>query len=76
VAADFRGALPTASFDWVYAHGTRPNFASTRARYRFYLAHGLDTRTLPNGTYRVVVRVSDTRGNSATAARPFTVANG
>jgi hypothetical protein len=76
VAADFRGALPTVSFDSVYARGTRPNFASTTGRYRFYLARGLDTRGLPNGTYRIVVRVSDTRGNEATASRTFIVANG
>jgi hypothetical protein len=76
VAADFRGALPTVSFDSVYARGTRPNFASTTARYRFYLARGLDTHGLPNGAYRIVVRVCDTRGNEATASRTFTVANG
>jgi hypothetical protein len=76
VAVDFRSALPTVPFDSVYAPGTRPNFASTLARYRFYLARELDTRTLRNGTYRVVVRVSDTRGNMASVARSFTVANG
>jgi hypothetical protein len=79
VAADFEGALPTVPFTSVYARWTRQNHPWKRggtARYRFYLARGLDTHTLANGTYRVVVRVVDTRGNSADASRTLTVANG
>ena len=76
VAADFRNALPTVSFGSVYARWTRQNHASTRARYRFYLARGLDTRSLPNGTYRVIVVIRDTAGNAARSTRTFTVANG
>lgn len=79
VAIDFRYALPLRPFDTVYAAWTRQNRPWKRGgtgRYRYYLAHGLDTRSLANGTYRVAVRVSDTRGNSRTASRTFTVANG
>ena len=76
VAANFELGLPTVSFTSVYAHGTLQNLASVRGRYRFYLAHALDTRSLPNGVYHVVVRVSDTRGNSTTATRTLVVDNG
>jgi hypothetical protein len=40
------------------------------------LAHGLDTRAIPDGRYRVVVLVRDTRGNTRIAHRELTVANG
>lgn len=76
VAADYRYALPTVSFTSVYAPGTRQNLASVQARYRFYLARGLDTRSLHDGVYHVVVRVIDTRGNETTAVRKLIVANG
>lgn len=78
VAADFRDALPAAPYSTVYARWTRQNHPwrrGGRGRYRFYLARGLDTRTLPNGTYRLVVRVADTCGNAAQMTRAFTVAN-
>jgi hypothetical protein len=79
VAADFRGSLPRVPFSSVYARWTRQNHPWKRGgngRYRFVLAHGWDTRTVPNGTYRVVVSVRDTAGNAAQAARVLTVANG
>jgi hypothetical protein len=79
VAADFRGALPSVAFTSVYARWTRQNHPDQRrrfGRYRFVLARGFDTRALPNGTYRLVVRVADTRGNTSSASRTFTVANG
>lgn len=79
VAANFGGALPRTPFTSVYARWTRQNHPwkrGGRARYRFYLARGLDTRRLANGTYRVVVRVTDTGGNSAVGSRLLTVANG
>jgi hypothetical protein len=79
VAVDFRYALPTVPFTSVYARWTRQNHpwgGKGRGRYRYYLAHGLDTRTLPNGAYRVIVLARDTAGNEARSARTFTVANG
>lgn len=79
VAVDFRGALPSAAYPSIYAAWTRQNRPSKRnghGRYRYYLARGLDTRSLPNGSYRVVVRASDTAGNTTSFTRVFTVANG
>lgn len=77
VAADFRLFLPRAPFDSVYARWTRQNHADQHrfGRYRFLLIHGLDTRALPNGRYRVVVRAVDTRGNATESSRTVTVAN-
>lgn len=79
VAVDFRGALPAATYSAIYAPWTRQNRPSKhhgRGRYRYYLARGLDTRSLPNGSYRVVVRAGDTAGNATSFTRVFTVANG
>lgn len=52
------------------------NHAWSLARYRFVLLRGWDTRSLANGTYRLVVRATDTRGNTSTGERPFVVVNG
>jgi hypothetical protein len=79
VAADFRDELPTVPFTSVYAPFTRQNHPwgrGGRGRYRFYLAHDLDTRQFPNRTYRVQVRVTDTRGNVAYATRDLMIRNG
>jgi hypothetical protein len=80
VAADFRTFLPRAAFTSVYARWTRQNHADRRrkafGRYRFELAHAFDTAALPNGDYRLVVRVADTAGNASQSSRPFVVANG
>jgi Peptidase family M23 len=78
VAADFRAALPSVAFASVYATWTRQNHPWRRGgngRYRFVLARGFETSTLPNGTYRVVVSVLDTAGNEARGERLLTVAN-
>lgn len=78
IAADFREALPQPPFASVYARWTRQNHPWTRGgrgRYRFLLARNLDLRGLADGTYRVVVTVSDTAGNEARAEREFSVAN-
>jgi len=77
VAADFRLFLPKVAFGSVYAKWTRQNHADQHhlGRYRFVLARALDTRTMPNGRYRVVVRVVDTRGNTTVSSRALTVAN-
>jgi hypothetical protein len=78
-AVDFRDALPLSPFASIYARWTRQNRPGPgqgrSGRYRYYLAHGLDTRTLPNGPYRVVVRARDDAGNERTVSRAFTVAN-
>jgi hypothetical protein len=76
-AVDFRYYLvPDALFNLVYAPGTRQNRANRPGHYSFYLAHDLQTRRLPNGSYGLQVAVGDSRGNSAFGNLPFTVANG
>ena len=76
-AVDFRLTYPSNDL-WTatYAKGTRQNKKIWDARYRFYLVHGLDTRSLRDGTYRVEVRATDVRGNCATGTFTLTVANG
>jgi hypothetical protein len=80
VAADFRGFLPRVPFASVYARWTRQNHADLKrkpfGRYRFVLARAFDTRSLPDGVYRLVVRVADTAGNASQSTRTFRVANG
>jgi hypothetical protein len=79
IAADFRYRLPSLPFGSVYARWTGQNHPWGRGgtgRYRFLLARGLETRRLPDGAYRLVVRACDDSGNAAQASRRFTVANG
>ena len=62
----------------IYARWTRQNHpwpVSGNGRYRYVLARGWDTRALPDGSYRLEVAVSDTRGNAARSSTSFTVAN-
>ncbi|MFL5929459.1 MAG: M23 family metallopeptidase [Gaiellaceae bacterium] len=78
-AADFRTFLPTVPFASVYARWTRQNHPDLNhrlGRYRFVLARAFETRLLPNGAYRLVVRALDTRGNVGVSSRAFTVENG
>jgi hypothetical protein len=81
---DFRTTLPRSKDFWkVYARGTYqngPRFG--RRQYRmagllmFQLTRqGLDTRTLPNGTYKVTVHAFDIKGNEGSLVREFRVAN-
>lgn len=76
-ALDVRETIPAASlFDAYFAKWARENHASVRGRYRVYLAHGFDTRTLRDGRYVVQVTTADAGGNAAHAAAAFTVENG
>ncbi len=75
IAVDFRlSLLPRSLFNLVYAPGTRENRAARPGDYRFYLARGFDTSTLPPGLYHLQVWAADTRRNRAIALLPFTVA--
>jgi hypothetical protein len=77
LVADFHLALmPESLYNWLYAPGTYQNKANRPGNYLFWLAHGFDTTTLPDGTYRITVRAEDTRGNIGTTSLDFTVANG
>lgn len=61
---DVRRAIPSDDlYDAVFARWTRQNKAARVGRYRFYLAHGLETAGLAPGRYRVQVEASDIRGN-------------
>ena len=83
-AADFRVTLPgNAHFTDVYAKGTYENaprfgnqqYASMPGRYLFLLAGSFDTTSLANGVYRLNVRVSDERANTASLSERFSVLN-
>jgi hypothetical protein len=59
----------------VYAWGTRQNLRHRPGTYYFWLARDLDTQMLADGEHTIHVSVSDVRGNEATRAFRFTVAN-
>jgi Peptidase family M23 len=84
-ASDFRSTIPSSGSFWhVYARGTFQNMA-VFGRHYSYLQRGtylfnltpqpLDTRTLPDGVYDVIVTATDVRGNSASRTLRFTVHN-
>jgi hypothetical protein len=74
---NFESALPPNSlYDWIYAPGTYQNKPRRAGHYLFWLAHELDTTGLPNGSYRLDVFASDTRGNTGEFTVEFTIANG
>jgi hypothetical protein len=75
-ALDFRLTYPS-NDRWTstYARSTRQNKKVWDARYRIYLVHGLDTRTLADGEYGVEVKATDIRGNTGTAEFTLTIAN-
>src|SRR5204863_4649794 len=83
VAVDFRETLPNRSFWSVYARGTYQNMAVLGSHYSwaqpgsylYKLSPPLDTRTLRDGAYDVVVTATDIRGNSSSMSRRFTVGN-
>lgn len=58
-----------------YARWTRQNKKHRVGRYRFTLAHELDTTALSNGRWTVEVRASDVRGNATAAAFVLVIAN-
>jgi hypothetical protein len=75
-AVDVRLHIPRDDlYTTVFARWTRQNKASRPGRYRFFLAHGWDTRTVPDGRYHVVVCATDSRGNTTRRAFPLVIAN-
>lgn len=77
LVAYFDVALPPADrYSWIYAAGTYQNKPNRPGQYIFWLAHGLDTTSLPNGAYVLEVIASDTRNNVGTATVALTIANG
>ena len=85
VVYDVRSVLPPRSEFWtVYARGTYQNMSVFGRHYSYmqpgsYLFRltpgGLDTRTLADGVYEVVVTAIDIRGNRTSASRRFDVHN-
>jgi murein DD-endopeptidase MepM/ murein hydrolase activator NlpD len=77
VAAYFDFGLPANNlYNWIYAPGSYQNKPHRPGQYIFWLAHGLDTASLPDGTYTLEVIASDTRNNIGTATLELTTANG
>lgn len=82
-AADFRTTLPVVRNFWnVYARGSfqnAPRFSNQQfnvpGRFIYNLASTFDTRSYPNGTYEVHVRVTDMRGNSSDAVERLRIEN-
>jgi hypothetical protein len=84
-AFDVRSTLPSNDDFWrYYARGSHQNMLQFTTRrfwqqpgnYLFRLTRdAFDTRRLSNGLYRVVVSVSDTRGNGSSSIQLFTVNN-
>ena len=74
VAADFRlHMLNRSLFASVYAPETRQNHQDEPGSYAFFLSHGWKPA---DGTYRIEVEASDTRGNTAVGSTSITVADG
>ena len=74
VAADFRRHMLNRSrFASVYAAETRQNHRDEPGSYAFFLSHDWKPA---DGTYRIEVEASDTRGNRAIGSTRITVVNG
>jgi hypothetical protein len=75
-SVDFRRfVLHLSLFRYVYAPGSYQNRPNRAGRYEYYLAHGFDTRLLPNGSYTLQIEALDEQENVGRAWFPFTVAN-
>jgi hypothetical protein len=75
-AVDFSTTIPPPDrFDAVFAPWTRQNHAWRAGRYRVQLAHGWDSRGLPDGRHLLEVEAIDTRGNRARSSTTFSVSN-
>jgi hypothetical protein len=73
---DFRRTLVAPElFGAVFAPGTRQNRPNEPGRYRFFLAHGWNTKRLADGLYKIQVSAADAHGNKASSALPFTIEN-
>lgn len=85
VAFDVRQTLPENGAFWAYyARGSRQNMSTfgtqrawrTPGTYLYRLVRSpFDTRSLPNGIYRLVVTATDIRGNRSSLAQIFIVRN-
>jgi hypothetical protein len=77
VSVAFNPRLPgNALYSTIYAPGTYQNKPHRPGLYIFWVAHALNTATLPDGTYTLEVLASDTRKNVGFDTLQFTTANG
>ena len=77
LVADFDFALmPAGIYNVLYAPGTYQNKGHRPGSYLFWLTHGFDTTTLPDGQYELQVLAEDTRFNLGWGKVDFTIANG
>ena len=67
---------PNGLYNWMYAPGSYQNKANRPGHYVFWLAHGLDTATLPDGRYELTVSAENTRGQVGTVTISLVTANG
>jgi hypothetical protein len=75
-AVDFRETIPSAgAFASVFANGTTQNRTHVPGRYRIYLARGWNAGNLQTGAYKVEVRATDIRGNTAHFVSTIKVVN-
>ena len=75
-AADFRTTLRASTlYNTVYAPGTTQNHPPKAALYRFQLAAAFNTILHPDGSYRLDVEVTDTRGNASIDHLTLVLAN-
>jgi hypothetical protein len=75
-SVDFTSSLmPALAYPFIYAPGTYQNKPNRPGRYLLWITHGLDTTSLPNGTYTVEVLAEDNRFNESSASLGFTIAN-
>jgi hypothetical protein len=77
LVADFQFALmPAGLYGFLYAPGTYQNKGHRPGSYLFWVTHGFDTTTVPDGTYRLQVLAEDTRYNRGLGTLDVTIANG
>ena len=77
LVAYFGFGLPQNGFyDWIYAPGTYQNKAFRPGDYVFWLLHGLDTTSLPDGRYQLTVYAENTRRHIGSTTFTFQTANG
>lgn len=75
-AADFRHEmLQPSQFDRIYAPATTQNHEGEPGLFCFNLARHFDTRTFPDGTYRLEIELRDTRRNASVTEKTLTIDN-
>ena len=75
-AADFRHEmLQPSQFDGIYAPATTQNHEGEPGLFCFNLARHFDTRSVPDGRYRLEIELRDTRRNASVTETTLTIDN-